>query len=298
MYSKISGLRSWGDIYGLEISDLSTEALYKLNFEKLLECIEDDQRVPYIIAARILDAKIEEIKYFQHIPEEKIVKFPNIISIYNRYIEKNRTIIDRLNAYQRYYTLQWCMLNEENKKIELQRWKEGKYSIINETSIDYEWIYSIDPEYGNHIIDKIFQRDRYRNFQSSAFYHMIKNIPKQKTPEIMERIFGLENKYLHMNALSNKHISDEYIIKGLRILADRTHIPEINAAITKDILEKLPTITRLKVIEKLVQRSVKIKGFKDKDEFKTLFLGSIMRYPRRVEYIINNLNSILEITDE
>ena len=280
----------WGDIHGLEVNDLPVELLKKIRFEKLLECIEDDPRIPHVVASRMLNEDVEAIKYLRHIPENIITKYPNVISVYNRYLEKN---IDKVgSSYGRSHLVLWHMLNETNKKAEIERWINRNNSIINDNTIDYEWLYNAYPETADQLVEQMWTQESRYKWQQSGIKHMIRNIPKHRINDVMERVFKSKNKDLHLEALGNPHLSKEHTVKALKIAAKRTHIPTIKAKINKEILENLPTITRLEVIERLVSNRVKIQDIKDKDEFKVLFLGSIMRYPQRVEYIVGRFDNI------
>lgn len=288
----------WGDIFGLKTIDLSIELLKKISFEKLLECLENDSRVPHIISARMLNESVEKIKYIHRIPINIILKFPNIVSIYNRYLEKNSKIIDKQSGYYRKYIVLWHMLNENNRKIEIERWMYKIPSIINENSIDYSWLYTTYPDTANRLTKEMWKQEGIYKYNQSGIKHMIRNIPKHRIKNDISRVFKSKDKHLHLEALGNPHLPEEYITKALKIVAKRTNIPIIKATITKKILEDLPTITRLEVIEKLISSKTKIRGIKDKDEFRMLFLGSIMRYPQRVEYIVNRFDKIWSKNNE
>jgi hypothetical protein len=280
----------WGDIHGLNISDLPVELLKKIRFEKLLECIEDDPRVPHVIASRMLNENIEAVKYIRYIPENIITKYKDIISVYNRYLEKNN---DKINSlYNRSYLVLWYLLNETNRKIEIERWIDKRNSIVNDNTVDYKWLYTVYPETADQLVEQMWKQESRYKWQQNGVKHMIRNIPKHRTNDIMERVFKSKNKDLHLEALGNPHLSKRHTIKALKVAAKRTNIPNIKAEINKEILENLPTITRLEVIEKLVSHKIKIQDIKDKDEFKVLFLGSIMRYPQRVEYVVNRFDYI------
>jgi hypothetical protein len=284
---------TWGDIHGLKASDLPVELLKKIKFEKLLECIEDDPRVPHVIAARILDEDVEKIKYLRHIPENTILKFPGIISVYNRFLEKKSKSIDKV--YGRSHVVLWYMLNEQNKKVEIERWINKSNSIISENTIDYEWLYKVYPETADKLIEQIWKQENEYRWRQSGIKHMIRSVPEHRIKDVMERVFKSTNKDLHLAALGNPHLSEDHTAKALRVAAKRVNIPNIRATITRKVLESLPTITRLEVMEKLVMHKAKIKDIKDKDEFKMLFLGSIMRYPSRVEYVVNRFENIKDI---
>lgn len=280
----------WGDICGLKATDLSIDLLKKIKFEKLLECLDDDPRVPHMIAARMLDEKIDTVSYIRHVPKDIVLKYPNIISVYNRYIEKNEYMIG--SHYKRKELMLWYILNEENRKKEAQKWLDNQVTIISETNIDYEWFCDKHPNIADEMIEMMWKQENGYKWRQDGLEYMIANIPKCKINDIMKRVFQSKNKDLHLAALSNKDLPETYTAKALKVMAKRVNIPEINATINKKVLTLLPTITRLEVIERLIRRRVKIKDIKNKDDFKTLFLGSIMRYPRRVEYAVNSFHYI------
>jgi hypothetical protein len=280
----------WGEICGLKASDLSVDLLKKIKFEKLLEFLEDDQRVQHVIANRMLDEDINVLKYFRYIPEDTILKFPNVVAMYNRFLEKRNHFVDKV--YGRSQVIIWHMLNEKNKKLEVERWISGNNSIINESNVNYEWLYSVHPKTADKLVEKMWLQENTYKWRQSGIKNMIRSVPKDHVSEIMKKVFESKNKDLHLEALGNPHLSEEYTLKALKIMAKRANVPSIRASITKKIIEDLPSITRLEVIEKLITRRTKIKDIKDEDEFKMLFLGSIMRYPRRVEYVVSRYKNI------
>jgi len=281
---------TWGDIYGLDVKDLPVELLKKIKFEKLLECMDNDPRIPHVVASRMLSEDVESVKYFRHISEDIVKKYPNVIAVYNRYLEKNDAKVS--SSYGRSHLVLWHMLNETNKKIEIEKWINGSNSIINENTIDYEWLYDKYPDIAERLMEQMWKQESRYKWQQSGIKHMIRSIPKHYIKDVMDRVFKSTNKDLHLEALGNPYLSEKHTVMALKVAAKRTHIPTIKATINKKVLETLPTITRLEVIEKLVQNRTEIQDIKDKDEFKMLFLGSIMRYPQRVEYVVNRFDYI------
>lgn len=281
-----SSIRSgWGDICGLSPSDLPDDLLRKINFEKLLECLEIDERVSHLVAAKMLEVNISSIQYIKNIPEATIFKFPNIISMYNRYIEKNSDTINTKNRYERARIVFWNLLDERNKEKEVLRWIGKLSSVVNANSVDYKWLFEKHPDTADQLVKKVWEQKgsyHYGRWGQDELKHMIKNIPESKLEEVMSEVFK-GSKHLQLEALGNPNLKEEHIVKALKIFAKKSYVPNVRAKVSKSILEKLPTITRLEVIEKLVSQRATIYDIKSEDDFKSLLFGSIIRYPGRVE---------------
>lgn len=275
----------WGDICGLKSNDLPDDLLKKVKFEKLLECLNTDKRVQYIVASKILDATPNSIRYFKQILAI-ISKFPNIVSVYNRYIEKNAEIINCKSYWDRPNYIFWDLLNERNKEVEVLRWINKLSSVISAGSIDYKWLFKKHPDAADQLIKKVWeQKHSHSRWGQDELKYLIRNVPECKLDEVMGRVFK-SAKHLQLEALGNHNLQEKYIVKALRLFAKRSCAPMVNAKITKSMLEKLPTITRLEVIEKLVRQKTKIYDIKNEDDFKTLMFDSIIRYPIRVERVV------------
>ena len=283
---------TWGNICGLRSTDLSVDLLKKLEFEKLLECLDYDPRVQHIISARLLDQTTQSVRYFSKIPKEIILKYPNIISIYNRFLEKNRKEIDKPYFYYRSNLVLWHMLDDHNKKKELENWINKKESIIRESTIDYTWLYNKYPTIAEDLRKKVWAEKDRGSYYQSGLKNMIRNIPKSHANEFMDEVFKLSSKTLKLQALSNPYLQDKYIIKALKIAAKRTHIPTVKVTIKKEIIEKLPTVTRLEILEKFVANKVDIVGVDSTEKFKELLFGAVMRHPGRVENIVKRFEYI------
>lgn len=278
----------WGDIFGLSPTELPTELLKSINIEKLMEFISIDHRVPSIISEKLLSGELttDNVLYLMRNDTSILKKYPNIVFAYNKFLEKNANTINSGYFYNRSRIIVWDMLNTENKKIEVSNWVNEKRSIINPSSVDYNWLYDNCPEVADDLVEKIWKdRFGYHPSCNTKFRHMVTTIPAQKIEDVMSRVFESKNKDFIMESLGNPLLSESRTTKALRIYANRIAVPKVNAKISKSMLETLPPITRLNAMEKLVH-NLGILDSISEDEFRVLLFGSVVRYPRRVEVAV------------
>lgn len=301
MYGNFSNVRNvWGSLFGLSPKDLTIGQLKSLKFEKLIECIESDPRIPHMIAARLPGENFDAISYMSKLPNEIMTKYPNIIYSYNRYIDNNIKRIES-NKYSRNHVIIWNMLEERHKKYEVDAWFNKRQSVITEYNIDYEWLRKNHPYEAKIKISGFIDKMKSQEYNKHGWgfrgiNHMISNVSAEYIDLVCATLFDKKNNTisseLKLMALSNKNLSAQYTVLALKIGSKRLYWPTVEAKITKDILKKLATITRLNVIEKLIALASPIYGIEDETDFRTLMFGSIMRYPERVERAVKRFNRI------
>jgi len=281
---------SWGYIFGLAPTDLSLDQLNKVDFKKLIEFVGLDSRVPHLVATGIKNEAVDNISYLKRADLSVIKTYPNIVAEYNRFIERHPAIIQ--NSWDRPRYVYWELLNDANRKIEIDRWQSSETSIVNDNQVDYDWLEEYNPDIVSSLVEKytpyIISQDklnwRYYSYDSICS-NLIRNISKPRLELLLPAIFEGKSSQFKLLTLQNKHLPEKYILLALRILAKRKYSQTIAAVITKEMIEKLPTMTRLKVLERI---AVDIVGIEDSDQFRSLMFGSFFKYPERVEKVIKS----------
>jgi hypothetical protein len=301
---KYSQTCAWGELFGLDIKSLSDEHLNNISPAKLIEFIKIDPRVEKIVGDKIInDTKampaLTAISSF----EEEIATCQYFVSKYNElYAKISGDISKKLKSdyyYNRGNYIYWGLLNEENRKIEFSIFSKSEDSIINVSNIDYDWLYKNDAALADSIIDRVM---RDYPHPSSAIIHLIKNIPVHKLDSFLPKLFK-EDKQVYMYALENPNLPEEYTSRALRVTTKRTKIPNINAKITETVLKKLPTVTRLEVLESIlrcghyqyrlshVARGLKFEGITE-EVLRNLLFGNVIRHNSRVENVIKRFKEL------
>lgn len=297
-YSRVSN--NWGEVFGLSPQDLTPNQMMSIKFEKLIEFLTIDPRAEYIASARIFREEPSKLQYFSHLSEDEVLSCPRLLEAYNRYIRVNRAKIDTTNRK----SLIWHMLDEENREYEIQRWSVNRESIIKDHNIDYEWLAEKHPEKIENKIEHYKKRLKEDEHYTYAWgwegvKHAISKAPSPYIDQIGDILFDKKNrkknKELQLQTLENKHLSSKHAALALKVGAKRLYWPKIKAKITKDILEQLPTVTRLEALEKLVRHRVPIHGLEDESDFKALMLAAMMRHPERVERVARMYKNIKPI---
>lgn len=295
-YSRISCGR--GDIFGLSPKDLTIEQLKVLRFEKLIECVSLDPRVPYMIAARMFGETPSKVSYLRNLHADEVLRCPQIVHSYNRYLDN---YLANIESYARQDILIWHMMEERHKTTEVNRWANNERSIVNDDNVDYDflierWPDKVDKKIGK-FLKKLLEDEYYKyGYGWNGVKHMIAAAPLKYIRPICGILFDKENKKIHKDlqiiALSNRHLPKEYTILALKLAAKKLYWPTINAHISKEVLEELPTVTRLNIIEKLIQLQYPISGLRDESDFRALMFGATMRHPERVEKAVRFFESI------
>jgi len=269
-----SAISGWGKIFGIPIFSLTNEQLEVLDFNKLIECVELDSRVAPVICKKI-EGRTDTLIQLNKI-SEILSDFPDLIKKYNECVRRER----KAEPFNRIYYIRWELLDDENKEIEVLRLAENKSSMAPDNEVDYEWLNQRNPSLCDALIKRTIDR---RHYYKIGLYHMLSSLPAEKVKPILKDI-GIEN------VLVSPYANEEQTIKALRRLHKRYYLPPINVKLTAKIWSLLPPIMRLDLIESVMRHNNTVKSIVDnmsEEELRTLLFPSIVRYPRRVESVIN-----------
>lgn len=284
----------YGSICGIHPSKLSTEILQEVDIEKLSECIKEDKRVESIISSKINNLSIKRVTFLRQIPDADILQSPMILEAYNNCVRRSVKDLDGSYVFRNDYVRE-KLLDHDNKMNEVKRWLEGKDSVINESSIDYSFLFEHFPDLADVKIKKMLA-DAYTN---RGMYRMIATLPKNKIPEVFPEIMKRKTS-IKVHVLTNQHTPKEFVITALKSIGNKVNIPDIKIKIDKEILESLPTITRLDVVETLLNSSKEcnfVQNFKSKDELANLLFSSAIRYPDRVERAVQMMERKIQANE-
>lgn len=284
--------REFGKMYGLEASDLTDEQLKKVEFNKLMECSVLDDRAVKIVGDQLDNAGLEQISRLDNYDKEDYEKIQYVIDKYNEVINTNGDKLEKEANKSYYYGRRsryifWDMLNEQNKLIEVVRWHGALSSVVSPRTIDFEWLCKAAPELAETTIEKILDQ---HDHQSKI--NLIRQVPKEFGLKYIDKIFE-QHPSLYVHMLSNTYTPRNYVIKALRGIAGRKRIPRIIATLDKSILEALPSVTRLKVLESLCIYSGSKITFTDincREDLEPLLFSTSMKYNERVSAVIRYFN--------
>jgi hypothetical protein len=304
-------------MFGLSPRDLTDEQLTKLDFKKLLELLDKDPRVEQIVGDKLLDESVESLEYFKNFESGELDNYKYVLKQYNSYYRREKGEMKKKNSYYSYRSdsVFWHMLDSCNRQLELKRWADKEDSIINEDNVDYEWLYTNNVKLADEVAERAIAngKSRYHGSINSSTLHLLKHMPRHKVDDLMPKIFELD-KNVYMYALTNEYLPQKYTAKALRVLAKRRNIPTIHAKITPAVLQKLPTVMRLEVIEAIMyyhsnnntsyrrraryshhnNRNTASLPFVDMNEekLKALLFGSSMRHNHRVEKVVKRYKTL------
>lgn len=307
-------------IFGLSSLDLTEDQLQKIQFGKLIEFLDSDDRICDIIKNKLLKDSVNDLNEMFLLTDEAISKNKYILDTYNEFIKQRRSDLDSIPGYisnetlGRYVRLK--LLNDDNVFNEIQRYIDNKSSVINVVNLDYgalydknpyiirdlvcklavsqslslvintinhELIHENDPIISNLLINYMFTANSGPHLEA-----LIGGLPEKLLIETLPRFETfVPNRFCHL--LCNKHLPKNYIIKALKLIAGRTHIPRINITIDKEIIEELPPITRLNVLETISYNGKYLNFGTDvtEDVLKHLLFPSTTRYHTRVVRVMD-----------
>lgn len=277
----------YGSICGIHPSKLPIELLQEVDMEKLSECIKEDKRVEEIISTKIESSTIKKITFLKNISDDDILQSPAILKAYNDCIKRSAKDLDGSYVFRNDF-IREKLLDNENKMNEVKRWLNGLDSVVNESSVDYTFLFEHFPDLADAKIKKILSEV----YTSRGMYRMIATLPKNKIPEIFPEVMKRKTS-VKIHVLCNQYTPKEFIIKALKCIGNKVNIPDIKIKIDEDIIKSLPTITRLDVVETLLNSGKKIdfaQNFKSKDELANLLFSSAIRYPDRVERAVQMMD--------
>jgi hypothetical protein len=291
-----------GEMFGLKSTDLTEEQLKKINLPKLFEFLCYDNRVGSVVAGKMVLEPTNNDWYDPLKDQSALIKerYPNISITYNKII---REFPPEDDDYYRKNRLIWELMDEDLRIEEIQRWTSGKTSTVDGTNIDYKWAFKRFPDVAKQAVDAALSTDHsgygYRYTARRSIYHMIDSLPGDKIEEIVPQIKARDiDTYLRL--LNNPETPRKHLVDLLRTAHGRTYMPEMQMKIDAEILSKLPPIMRLDMAEKMMQSSgisAELLDFKDIDEFRTLFMSSVIKYQKRVEMVMQRFRHLKGIKE-
>lgn len=283
----------WGELFGLNPNDLEDWQLEKISIKKLTEIAVNDSRAEKILGDKLIKCELDELSALDRLEKTDIKKLDYLRNKYNECIKLREKEIDKASVKNYYRCMRsnyifWNFLNDSNRAKELFRWTNSDKSIVNSNEIDFDWLYKKYSYLGDLAVKKMLKDNKHSRRPGSSVVTMIKNLPKELLEKHVELLFNCD-KALYAHALSNVNMPREYIIKALRGISGKKRLPAINVTLTKSILEDLPTIMRLGVLESLMLHSRSNITFEDietSEDLETLLFGSTIRHNERVSRVL------------
>jgi len=288
----------WGKLFGLSPLDLTEEQLNKLDFSKLVEFISEDQRVHKILEKQLFTVQVKELYRIYEVQEE-LCNFSSLVEQYNICLRTRREEIDtqRDYYYGREKIIIWNLLNDENKEYEVSRWASGLSSIINDSNIDYDWLYGKNKDLADKAVARLLNKDYY-SYNYDTLINLISKLPKDEYVKLLPEIFK-KDKHIYIHSLNNPNTPKEYILTSLRAVAKLTRPPDFTVKLSNEILNELPPITRLEVLEKIMyscrnKGEVPLTDVNSPEDLKQLVFSSTTRHYDRVSKLIDNYKNIVK----
>lgn len=281
-----------GDIYGVPSTEFPIDLLERMHLGKIIACAKNDDRLSDIIAAKIPELKVSEIRAIKELDRGVADKNPAIIMEYNKFIAKHR---DQINSKYKYHYrrdyIVWEWLDAHNSQIESKRWLEGKDSGITDKDIDFSLFYKTFPEETSNKMNEIMTKveQGYTYGLARDFPKMVATMPENKIPSYFPRIEKLKPSD-RVNMLSNPNTPEKYYDKALRSVGKNGSAPKVKMPVDLVHLKNLPPITRLNVLETLLANNSLDDEFytsMKEEDFTELFFTSMIRYPDRVERVVD-----------
>jgi hypothetical protein len=300
---------SHGELFGLPCSDLTNEQLDKISTEKMIEFLPSDPRVQPLLSARMIkDTEAKELDAYKHLDEEDWKTYTLLRAAYNELLTATNLFAVKFNdsysyRYRANYIF-WPALNNELKLREIQQFLAGQSSVATPETIDYAWIDSYRPELSKEVMRFIVAREC-SSYDRRATLRIITTANTDILKEMEGSIFKLDKVY-QLRMLSNPNTPEEWLDGLLRIYAKRIpyNVPDIHRALSHNVLAKLPPITRLEVMERLVYKSSRdnltkiLPDIKTSEDFRELLFGALTRHSDRVIKLIKDYNRKVGIDNE
>jgi hypothetical protein len=278
-------------LWGLSPTDLTDEQLGKIYTNKLISIINLDARIESIVGDRFAqtstkDDQLEFIRALTSFGREEWSKCQTIKVAYNELLGKTNMLESLLRNsyyYNRSSYIFWEALNENYKLVEINNYTEGKGTVADPNTIDILWLCRTSKELAYKLFDKVLLSPH-----MSPKSNIIANSSPELLAEFLPRILAYKDKQVRMMLLRNVHTPKEHLNALLREYAkiELYSAPKVAVAIGSDLINKLPPITRLEVLERLTRNAVSVKqvfaDLKSSDEFRDFTFASAMRYPTRV----------------
>lgn len=291
----------YGELHGLKPSDLTEEQLGKIHFPKLLEFIPTDQRVEKIISEKLFTVPINDLSNIKNIPVEEAIKKPLFLTSYNDCLRARKTELDGNGSYYgRSYMVIWALLDNANRESEFNRWIKREPSVIDESNIDFEWLYSTSKDLADQIVKGALERAGYN--ASPAIRNLMARLPKEEYLKWLPEIFK-KDKYIYILSLSNPNTPSEFTVKALKSASKLTRIPKVKVKIDNNILMELPPVTRLEILEKVLdscssKEEIPFTDVHNPDDLKQLVFSTTTRHWERINNLVNRYKRLTNWRDE
>lgn len=291
-----------GTIFGLTSSDLTEEQLRKVDFKKLIEFIEQDERIEAVLSDKIKNVNLSHLSVLRNY--KNLNKFNSFFEAYNNRIKSVSDSEIRkdfgYNSVSRYDFIFWDMLDEKNRILEIERWSKGQSSIVRNESVDFAWLYANNKALADEITKNVISRNP--DYDTEIIVsNLVKHLPKEEIenviPIIKEKYSKSYYKDAYLNILGNANMPPAYIVDALRILAKKTKGLKVSVKINEEILRQLPPITRLEALENIFRNhdpysSVNnpIVGIEEQT-IRSLLFSAVIKHPSRVEELIKGMKN-------
>lgn len=294
MSYRYSASSDWGEIFGLSPTDLEPWQLKKINIRKLVEFASTDPRVEKIIGDVIVQAtNYITVKTLHFLQDNEFNNLPYIKAKYNECIALNSDVLEKVDKngwdVKRDEFVWWNRLSSGNKSQEFIRWLDGKSSIIKTSKINFNWLNEKHNWLMDSVILKVFR------CVESDIIRMIPDLPEAYILRYLVRIFKC-SKSVYIHSLSNIYTPRCYIIKSLREIAGRKHVPNVRVTLNKSILLELPPVMRLQILESLLiymrKGNVKFSDINTEEDLTALLFGTAIKYNQRVRQVVQRFNRL------
>lgn len=293
---RYSANSDWGEIFGLKPTDLTIQQLEKINTNKLVEFASIDPRVEQIIGNRIArTTNVDEVKALKSLLDIEFNNLPYIKIKYNECIALNSECLDISNKKSRWRAnrsdfVWWNKLSTGNKCQEFIRWIDDKDSIVDANKIDFNWLHENHEWITDSVIVKVFNSKVARNITK-----MIPQLPEKYMLRYLKRIFECD-KAIYVHSLSNIHTPNDYIIKALRAIAGKKKVPSVRVTLSKALLEKLPPVMRLRVLESMLiymrGGNVSFSDIDSEEDLGALLFSIAIKYNVRVQQVVKRFKNL------
>lgn len=276
-----------GSICGIDPKDLPENLLQNIATEKLIECVDADSRIEGVLANKIVDFKFDDLVRLKNLPEGS---YPAVKQAYNNYLDVNwQKLISHLESS--YYNTRHNyiiskLINDDRRLVELRRLLEGKQSIYTKSNVDYGRCFNHFDSLTTDSVTKTIENANSKYAGCSASEQIAKTLPKHKIKEFFPKL-AKTKPIVAMHMVANPNCPEEYAVKALKAMGKKTP-PDIKIDITYNILDQLPPIGRLNVMENLINnRHMDRIKLENEEQVSNLLFSSVIRYPERVQKVVN-----------
>ena len=278
-----------GTLFGIPPHELTDEQIKKVATRKLMEFLETDMRVESILAERLSQAsETKDVEVFSCLEKQDWEKFTLIRKTYNEVLDRP-DIQERLEQYSYYrsHHIFWNGLDDEHKTAEMKKYVAGRDSIIHSDNIDFTWLSTKDLDVTRSLAARIFDE-----YGSRGVDNLLRNVSAEVLIEFKPNI-DKRHKDIRLSLLANPNTPEEWLDELLRIYAKKQsyRLPSIRRPLPNAVISKLPTVTRLEMLENLVGGEVgdTLKSVlfevSTPEQFSELIFGAVARYYGRVESV-------------